>query len=151
MFCKNCGSLIGENNVFCTVCGTRVDAETQNERANQPNAGAGQQYAAGQPDMGAGQQYAADQPDMGAGQQYAANQQFTNYQQNFENQPFEPANFAQGQIPPQAPKKKRKKGGFIIGGVVAVAAVSSVGVLAASGRLGNFVHKNFTSPESYFK
>ena len=69
MFCKNCGSLIGENNVFCTVCGTRVDAETQNERANQPNAGAGQQYAAGQPDMGAGQQYAADQPDMGAGQQ----------------------------------------------------------------------------------
>ena len=61
MFCKNCGSLIGENNVFCTVCGTRVDAETQNERVNQPNAGAGQQYAAGQPDMGAGQQYAAGQ------------------------------------------------------------------------------------------
>lgn len=177
MFCKNCGSLIGENNAFCTVCGARVDAETQNERANQPNAGAGQQYAAGQPDMGAGQQYAANQPDMGtgqqyaanqpnagagqqyaadqpdmaAGQQYAANQQFTNYQQNFENQPFEPANFAQGQIPPQAPKKKRKKGGFIIAGVVAVAAVSSVGVLAALGRLGNFVHKNFTSPESYFK
>ena len=171
MFCKNCGSLIGENNAFCTVCGTRVDAETQNERANQPNAGAGQQYAAGQPDMGAGQQYAAGQPDMGAGQQYAAGQpdmgagqqyaanqpntgagqQFTNYQQNFENQPFEPANFTQGQIPPQAPKKKRKKGGFIIGGVVAVAAVSSVGVLAASGRIGNFVHKNFTSPESYFK
>ena len=177
MFCKNCGSLIGENNAFCTVCGARVDAETQNERANQPNAGAGQQYAAGQPDMGAGQQYAADHPDMGAGQQYAANQpnagegqqyaadhpdmaagqqyaanqQFTNYQQNFENQPFEPANFAQGQIPPQAQKKKRKKGGFIIAGVVAVAAVSSVGVLAASGRLGNFVHKNFTSPESYFK
>ena len=145
MFCKNCGSLIGENNVFCTVCGTRVDAETQNERVNQPNAGAGQQYAAGQPDMGAGQQYAANQPNTGAGQQ------FTNYQQNFEDQPFEPANFAQGQIPPQAPKKKRKKGGFIIGGVVAVAAVSSVGVLAASGRLGNFVHKNFTSPESYFK
>ena len=43
MFCKNCGSLIGENNVFCTVCGTRVDAETQNERASQPNTGAGQQ------------------------------------------------------------------------------------------------------------
>lgn len=42
MFCKNCGSLIGENNAFCTVCGARVDAETQNERANQPNAGAGQ-------------------------------------------------------------------------------------------------------------
>lgn len=145
MFCKNCGSLIGENNAFCTVCGARVDAETQNERANQPNAGAGQQYAAGQPDMGAGQQYAANKPNTGAGQQ------FTNYQQNFENQPFEPANFAQGQIPPQAPKKKRKKGGFIIAGVVAVAAVSSVGVLAASGRLGNFVHKNFTSPESYFK
>lgn len=41
MFCKNCGSLIGENNAFCTVCGARVDAETQNERANQPNAGAG--------------------------------------------------------------------------------------------------------------
>ena len=164
MFCKNCGSLIGENNAFCTVCGTRVDAETQNERAgqqytaSQPDMGAGQQYAANQPNAGAGQQYAANQPNAGAGQQYAANQpnagagqQFTNDQQNFENRPFEPANFAQGQIPPQAPKKKRKKGGFIIGGVVAVAAVSSVGVLAASGRLGNFVHKNFTSPESYFK
>ena len=84
------------------MCGARVDAETQNERANQPNAGAGQQYRAGQPDMGAGQQYATNQPNAGAGQQ------FTNYQQNFENQPFEPANFAQGQIPPQAPKKKKK-------------------------------------------
>ena len=164
MFCKNCGSLIGENNAFCTVCGTRVDAETQTERAgqqytaSQPDMGAGQQYAANQPNAGAGQQYAVNQPNAGAGKQYTANQpnmgagqQFTNDQQNFENRPFEPANFAQGQIPPQAPKKKRKKGGFIIGGVVAVAAVSSVGVLAASGRLGNFVHKNFTSPESYFK
>ena len=145
MFCKNCGSLIGENNAFCTVCGARVDVETQSASDSQPDMGVNQQYANSQPDMGVNQQYANSQPDMGA------NQQFTNNQQNFENQPFAPANFAQGQIPPQVPKKKRKKGKFIVGGVVAVAAVSSVGVLAASGRLGNFIHKNFTSPESYFK
>lgn len=130
MFCNNCGSKNGDDELFCSVCGSKLEksaADTETTVLNE-------------------------------------NQEFTQSTQNTSNntqnqtqeQSFTQANYETASTVSSnpTPPKKGFGAGKIIGigvGAVAVVAVATVGTLAATGRLGNFLHKNFTSPESYFK
>jgi len=158
MFCSNCGSNIGENELFCSVCGTKVVKDEQNNTSNQDS---GQQSftddtQAQEQNFNQTQGQNINQAqDFNQSQNFNQAQDF-NQSQNFnqaQGQPFVTGQFQPNSVPPVMPKKKGGAGKIIaiVGGAVAIVAVATVGTLAATGKLGNFFRKNFTSPESYFK
>jgi|GEM_PF-683975 len=135
MKCKNCGNELQDNALFCGVCGTKVENEQPIQQDNT------QAQQASQFDNSQAQQ--TSQFDNSQAQQAS---QFDNSQAQQASQ------FDNSQAP--VPPKKKKKAGKIIGAIcgIAVIAIAGTGVaLAATGQLSNFVHKNFSSPESYLK
>lgn len=164
MLCSNCGSNVNENDVFCSICGCKVSNNAQQDTTAATNeTNNNQQF-----DQNTNSDYSQVQnhsqsenysqaQNQSQAQNYTQSENFSQAQ-NFsqtqqQGQPFIPGNFQPNPVPPQAPKKKFGAGKIIAiaGGVVVVAAVATIGTFAATGRLNNFIHKNFTSPESYFK
>lgn len=135
MKCKNCGNQLTDNEIFCSVCGTKTDtSETQNTNSQTDN------------------NTTTDYNNAGSESSYnsASDNGFTPTPDGG----FTSASGSNFNEVPQEPVKTKKKAPKIIGivcGVVVVALGATGITLAATGQLTNFCKKNFSSPENYLK
>lgn len=122
MFCEKCGMQLQDGEKFCPICGTPAPADSASSGGTQQ--GGGLQPAAGAPGGVAAP----------AGAVLAVNG-------------------AAPSQPVSGGKKKSKKKLFIAIGAVAVAAVLGVVTFACElpSKIGNFVHKTFSSSEDYYQ
>lgn len=118
MYCTKCGAQIPDGSMFCTSCGTRVDAaEDQAEPVAFPVGDAPASAPVGQ------------QTPQGAPVHMAA-------QPRYEEPMTEPAEAAQAFVPTPQPKKPKHRGRIVaavIGGVVVVAIVAAIVVVPRIG------------------
>ena len=129
MFCEKCGIQLQDSERFCPKCGTPapVDAASASEET---------QKAAAQPESTQAVTNVAD--NVAAGAEGA----------------IKTAETGKESVPSvgeeNAPKKKK---GAVIAGVAAavVLIVIIAGVSGITARIGNFIHKTFSSPEKYYQ
>lgn len=135
MFCEKCGTQLQDSERFCPKCGTPAPTPVPTDAVP---ASEGTQGAAAQPES-------TPQAAMDAAGNVAAAGVEAAVKTTETGKEAVPS--AGGE---NAPKKKK---GFVIAGVAAavVLIVIIAGVSGITARIGNFVHKTFSSPEKYYQ
>ena len=131
MFCEKCGTQLQESEKFCPKCGTPAPTDTV------PASGETQGTAT---QSEAAPQAATDDADAAAAADVTEAVKTT----DVEKEPVQST--GEGSAP------KKKKGPVLIGVAAAIVLVIIIaGVSGITARIGNFVHKTFSSPEKYYQ
>ena len=131
MFCEKCGTQLQESEKFCPKCGTPAPTDTV------PASGETQGTAT---QSEAAPQAATDDADAAAAADVTEAVKTT----DVEKEPVQST--GEGSAP------KKKKGPVLIGVAAAIVLVIIIaGVSGITARIGNFLHKTFSSPEKYYQ